>query len=195
MGCVAHLTRALTALENPVAKKKSSSTSAAPVATAPPPQGGAMALPEFLSLLSRKVPSANLSKALAMLKAERFELFAQAEGDYIVGVVKSQTNPDLVYACKLTSSGAYSCCTQNLFRCGGLQGGLCKHLLVLVVGLTKAGKLDGARVDGWVAASRMHRPLLDKDAMTAIFLRYKGAEAGEIDWRPTETIPEDYYAL
>ena len=31
--------------------------------------------------------------------------------------------------------------------------------------------------------------------MSAIFLRYKGAEAGEIDWRPTETIPEDYYSL
>jgi hypothetical protein len=25
-------------------------------------------------------------------------------------------------------------------------------------------------------------------------LMYRGAEAGEIDWRPTETIPEDYFA-
>jgi hypothetical protein len=31
--------------------------------------------------------------------------------------------------------------------------------------------------------------------MSATFLRYKGAEAGEVDWRPTETIPEDYYTL
>jgi hypothetical protein len=30
--------------------------------------------------------------------------------------------------------------------------------------------------------------------MSTTFLRYKGAEAGEIDWRPTETMPEDYYA-
>jgi len=35
---------------------------------------------------------------------------------------------------------------------------------------------------------------LDKEAMSAILLRYKGAEAGEIDWRPTETLPEDFYA-
>jgi hypothetical protein len=31
--------------------------------------------------------------------------------------------------------------------------------------------------------------------MSATFIRYKGAEAGEVDWRPTETIPEDYYAF
>ena len=28
-----------------------------------------------------------------------------------------------------------------------------------------------------------------------VFLRYKAAEAGEIDWRPTETIPEDFYTF
>jgi hypothetical protein len=31
--------------------------------------------------------------------------------------------------------------------------------------------------------------------MTEAFLQYKGAEAGEVDWRPTETIPEDFYAV
>jgi hypothetical protein len=31
--------------------------------------------------------------------------------------------------------------------------------------------------------------------MADLFLRYNGAEAGEVDWRPTETIPEDYYAM
>jgi len=31
--------------------------------------------------------------------------------------------------------------------------------------------------------------------MSQTFLKYKGAEAGEIDWRPTETVPEDYYAF
>ncbi|MHB8898287.1 MAG: hypothetical protein ACYC6Y_06030 [Thermoguttaceae bacterium] len=29
------------------------------------------------------------------------------------------------------------------------------------------------------------KPELDKDVMSETFLRYKGAEAGEIDWRPT----------
>ena len=74
-----------------------------------------------------------------MLRAEQFRLYAKVEADHLVGVVKSQTNPDLVYSCRLASDGTYSCGTQNLRACGGLQGSPCKHLLVLIVGLTKAG--------------------------------------------------------
>jgi hypothetical protein len=95
----------------------------------------------------------------------------------------------------LGADGAFACCTQNLRPCGGLHGKLCKHLLVLLVGLAKAGQLDPTTAEHWAQASRKQRPVLDKDAMSETFLRYKGAEAGEIDWRPTETIPEDYYAL
>jgi hypothetical protein len=136
-----------------------------------------------------------LSKALKMLKAERFQLFSEVKPDSLLGIVKSQTDKDLVYSCRLCSDGSFSCCTQNLKPCGGLQGSLCKHLLVLIVGLTKAEQLDPATVDKWVNASKSQKPAIDKDVMSETFLRYKGAEAGEVDWRPTETIPEDYYAL
>src|SRR3569832_1332748 len=111
------------------------------------------------------------------------------------GVVKSQTDADLVYACQLTKSGEFFCCTQNLNHCGGLRGALCKHLLVLAVGLTQSGQLDPSLAHAWATASRKKKPALDKDTATATFVRYKGAEAFYFDWRPTETIPEDYYAL
>jgi hypothetical protein len=111
------------------------------------------------------------------------------------GVVKSQTDPDLVYACRIESDGHYACCTQNLNICGGLRGSICKHLLVLIIGLVKAGELDPSTIDGWVAKTRSVKPELDKEKMGEIFIRYKGAEAGEVDWRQTETVPEDYYAL
>jgi hypothetical protein len=149
----------------------------------------------FMKRLEDSTDPARLSKALAMLKAERFQLFSQVTDDLVVGVVKSQTDPDLVYSCRLTSAGDFSCCTQNLHPCGGLRGALCKHLLVLIVGLTNGAQLDPNSIHNWVKASRKKKPVLDKDATSETFLRYKGAEAGEIDWRPTETIPEDYYAL
>jgi uncharacterized protein YjbI with pentapeptide repeats len=156
---------------------------------------GSMDFGTFFEQLGDKVEEGRLSKALAMLKADRFQLFADVKVDALTGVVKSQSNADLVYSCRLAADGKFGCCTQNLNPCGGLRGALCKHLLVLVVGLTKAGQLDPATVDAWVNASKRQKPDLDKDAMSETFLRYKGAEAGEIDWRPTETIPEDYYAL
>jgi hypothetical protein len=50
-------------------------------------------------------------------------------------------------------------------------------------------------IDAWIAKTHSVKPQLDRDNMGEIFLKYKGAEAGEIDWRPTETIPEDFYAM
>ena len=60
---------------------------------------------------------------------------------------------------------------------------------------TQGDQIDATTVDDWVEASRISKPDLDKDVMSETLLRYKGAEAGEVDWRPTETVPEDYYAF
>ncbi|MBN9521702.1 pentapeptide repeat-containing protein [bacterium] len=166
--------------------------------TPPPPPAakpGSLDFPTFVQNLGNKVEAARMQKATAMLKAERFQLFADVTDDSVVGVVKSQTAKDLVYSCRLAADGAFACCTQNLRPCGGLRGGLCKHLLVMILGLAKAESLDPATADGWVDASKAKKPAIDEDVMSEAFLRYKGAEAGEVDWRPTETIPEDFYAV
>ncbi|QEG32165.1 Secreted effector protein pipB2 [Gemmata obscuriglobus] len=156
---------------------------------------GSLDFDTFLKELPRKVDPSRIEKAADMLKAERFQLFADVTDTHLVGVVKSQSYSDLVYSCRLASDGTFCCGTQNLNVCGGLKGALCKHLLVLVVGLAKSGKLDPAAADNWVTASKAHKPTLNKDALSETFLKYKGAEAGEIDWRPTETVPEDFYAM
>ncbi len=149
----------------------------------------------FLKALELRVDKAKIDKATKMLKAERFKLFNDVAETHLAGVVKSQTDPDLVYACRIEADGAYACCTQNLNICGGLRGSICKHLLVLIIGLVKAGELDPSIIDEWVSKSNDTKPALNKETMGEIFIRYKGAEAGEVDWRPTETVPEDYYAV
>jgi uncharacterized protein YjbI with pentapeptide repeats len=161
----------------------------------PPPKSGTRDFESFLEQLNNKVEQARMQKAGSMLKAERFQLFADVKDDALTGIVKSQTDKDLVYSCRLAADGAFGCCTQNLRPCGGLRGALCKHLLVLIIGLAKAGQLDAATVDHWIELSKSRKPAIDEDSMSATFLRYKGAEAGEVDWRPTETIPEDFYAM
>jgi uncharacterized protein YjbI with pentapeptide repeats len=149
----------------------------------------------FYEKLQDSVDPVRLSNATKMLKADSFQLFAEAKADSLTGIVKSQSDSTLVYSCRLEADGSFACCTQNLNVCGGLRGALCKHLLVLIIGLAKAGQVDPTNLDVWIRASRLQKPVLDKDVMSETFLRYKGAEAGEVDWRPTETIPEDYYAL
>jgi len=172
-----------------MARKTVSVGSGTPAATA------SIDLPGFIKKLGASTDPSRMSKVTKMLRAERFQLFSSVTDEAVLGVVKSQTDADLVYACQLTKSGDFFCCTQNLNHCGGLRGALCKHLLVLAVGLTQSGQLDPGLAHAWATASRKKKPALDKDTATATFVRYKGAEAGEVDWRPTETIPEDYYAL
>lgn len=149
----------------------------------------------FKKQLERATDRARMSKATDMLRAARFQLFSEIGDDHVTGVVKSQTDPSLFYACKLDKNGRYMCCTQNLNVCGGLRGKPCKHLLVLLIGLVKSGGADANLFSTWAKNVGGKAASLDKDAMSATFVKYKGAEAGEIDWRPTETIPEDYYAF
>jgi len=156
----------------------------------------AVDVPALITQLARTTDNARMNKALDMLRAERFQLFTELNDDHLTGVVKSQTNSSLFYACKIDKNGNFMCCTQNLVRCGGLGKSLpCKHLLVLMVGLAKSGGADATVLSGWAKNVSSSKLKIDKDAMSATFIKYKGAEAGEIDWRPTETIPEDYYAL
>src|SRR5205823_502561 len=108
--------------------------------------------------------------------------------------VRSQKKADLVYSCHLNARGRYGCCTPDLAPCWGMRGQLCKHLLVLIVGLTKSGALDAGTTAAWVTAIGRKGPSLHEELLSDTLVIYKGAEAGEIDWRPTETIPEDYFA-
>lgn len=152
-------------------------------------------VPSFLEALNVRIgDQSRIKKAMKMLKKDGFELFNDVSDDQVVGVVKSQTDHSLVYACRLQADGSFCCCTQNLNVCGGLRGRACKHLLVLLIGLVQQGELDPVTVDRWLDKHLDTKPQLDRDAMGDVFLKYKGAEAGELDWRPTETTPEDFYA-
>jgi uncharacterized protein YjbI with pentapeptide repeats len=165
---------------------------AAPAAAVPT---GPLDFDGLLEFVANSVEASRLANARKMLKAERFQLFADVTPDQLIGIVKSQSTKDRVYSCRLVKDGSFACCTQNLKPCGGLQGAVCKHLLVLAIGLAKAGAIDPTTVARWLDASKAHKPELDSEVMSAAFLKFKGAEAGDIDWRPTETIPEDFYAM
>ena len=107
-------------------------------------------LPGLIKKLTANTDASRMQKVTKMLRADRFQLFAEVTDDHLTGVVKSQTDGDLVYACRLSKSGEFFCCTQNLKHCGGLRGALCKHLLVLIdrpgaVGRARPGA--GARVE------------------------------------------------
>ncbi len=166
-----------------------------------PRPGPAASVPLATVLIARlySVMDPKLRKrTLDMLKAGTNQLYAHVGPDFVRGIVRSQRDEDLYYSCVLTDGGAYICCTPDLSPCMGLRGVPCKHLMVLLIGLARSGKLDMASVDRWVVAANGKKPVLDdltRNHVADNLLQYQGMQAGEVDWRPTETIPEDFYAL
>jgi BRCT domain type II-containing protein len=159
------------------------------------PMKASLDFPAFISALYGTVDQGKLGRALAMLKAERFQLYVRLGDERLVGVVRSQTGVGTVYAPWLTPEGHYGCSTPELSDCMGLQGSPCKHLLVLLVGLARTGQMAPDTAFSWIRAAGGKRPGSDQELAADTFLQYKAAQAGEIDWRPTETIPEDFYAF
>jgi hypothetical protein len=154
----------------------------------------AVSFDAFMAFVKEKADAGKLTRALDMLKEERFQLYTKIETHQLVGIVGSQKKEDLIYSCHLSARGRYGCCTPDLVPCWGMRGELCKHLLVLIIGLTKGGAVEAATMKEWVGAVGSKGPYLHEELVSDTLLMHKGAEAGEIDWRPTETIPEDYFA-
>ncbi|MCI0704899.1 MAG: pentapeptide repeat-containing protein [Planctomycetia bacterium] len=152
----------------------------------------------LMARLHATIDEKRMQRTLDMLKKERNQIFSVVEPTMVRGIVRSQRDIDTVYSCVLTEDGTYSCGTPDMAQCMGLSNEPCKHLLVLLIGLSRAGELDPATADKWIVAAKTKNPRWNKTVQNYIadsFLKYKGAQAGEIDWRPTETIPEDFYAM
>ena len=64
----------------------------------------------------------------------------------------------------------------------------------LVVDVGEA-TLSVAASGGTVDLPVRDRVALDTEKLSQTFIKYKGAQSGTLDWRPVETLPEDYYAL
>lgn len=154
-----------------------------------------MDFPRLVVKLRNNVDAKKLDRAIKMLKKESYDLYASISDSRVSGIVKSQTLSGQYYAPWISEDGKYSCYDGEMYQCMGLQGKICKHILVLLLGLTRSGELDMQKAYDWTLSARGKGPKNDEDESATALLRYKGVEAGEVDWRPTETVPEDFYLL
>lgn len=157
--------------------------------------GAALDFPTFINQLFTCAERGKVGRALDMLRKGRFQLYAHVDPERLVGVVRSQSGSGTVYASWLTKDGHYGCSQPSLDDCMGLQGSTCKHLVVLVVGLARTQQITMEDALAWMRRAKDFSPGTDTKLCAETLIQYKGAEAGEVDWRPTETIPEDFYAL
>lgn len=163
-------------------------------------ESGSSPLAEFVVALPSLTDSKRIERALDMLRKQSMQLYSDVADDHVAGIVRSQTGFSDYYSTRLSADGRYSCCDSGLNWCMGMQGKPCKHLLVLLLGLVQSGELPVASAKTWLANTRQPKsrraPAGEniQQLLADTILRYKAAQAGEVDWRPTETVPEDYYA-
>jgi len=156
---------------------------------------GELDFPTFINQLYACGDKGKVGRALDMLRKDRFQLYAHVQPEHLVGVVRSQSGSGSVYASWLDKDGRYGCSQPDLEDCMGLQGSTCKHLMVLVVGLARTNQMTMAQALAWMRAAKDESPRKNTTLCAETLIQYKGAQAGEVDWRPTETIPEDFYAF
>ncbi|MCK5889371.1 MAG: hypothetical protein KAG19_05455 [Methylococcales bacterium] len=148
-----------------------------------------------LVLQLRNVVNANkLDRAIKMLQEESYNLYTDITDDEVAGIVQSQTNVGY-YAPWINKEGQYACCDEEISGCFGLGGQLCKHILVLLLGLAHQGEISVEQALEWATTAKPKKPSKNEDKSAFMLLRYKGVKTGQVDWRPTETIPEDFYLM
>ncbi len=157
---------------------------------------GSLDFSSFVGNLFGLIDKRKADRAMKMLKSEKHQLYSKLDEASLIGIVRSQTSESVIYVPWINSEGKYGCCDGGLGNCMGQQDRRpCKHLLVLLIGLTHAGKISPELANSWMQKTAGKGPRKNDDFIATVLLEYKGAQAGEFDWRPTETVPEDYYAF
>jgi len=137
-----------------------------------------------------------ITRAINMLRGQRNMLFIKSGKNAIHGIVRSQSHAGTEYATHIGDGGKYYCVSNTLSPCLGLQGAMCKHVILTIIAAAKDGKVDRAALTSWIQAALSQWPRLDETEAVSIFAEYKRGplELG-VDWRQVEVLPEDLVAF
>jgi hypothetical protein len=143
-------------------------------------------------LYNPDIPFSNLNyskleKANRMLRSEDFNLYSQLTTDTVFGVIKSQRDTDLLYACFSRADGSYSCQTQKLNPCGGLRGTICKHLIVLI-GQIANYPATIPLLQSWINLSLRKNPINSKSLTKHIFSLFEDSTSSIVPNLNSEVI-------
>jgi hypothetical protein len=129
-----------------------------------------------------------------MLRKEKHLMFIERTPEGIAGIVKSQTNKNLEYSVILNSDGNHICGTQNLRRCGGLRGGICKHCIMLTMAAVKSNMVTAEEGITWLSNSVGKYSTYNKPRAEDIFARFQNPTT-ELEFRSVEITAEDFMAF
>ena len=151
-------------------------------------------LPNFIYSAQRNLEWGKVNRAVKMLKKEKHLMFIERTPEGIAGIVKSQTNKALKYSVIVNENGSHVCGTQNLHRCGGLRGGICKHGIMLTMAAVKGNLITPEEGILWLQRSVGQYSVYNKQVASALFARCESPTL-DLEFRMVEINPEDFVAF
>lgn len=136
-----------------------------------------------------------IGRAGKMLGKEGSVLHVAIKADEIIAVVKSQTDENKEYATMITKDGEYQCFDRDMNHCLGLQGSMCKHVILTILAAAKASSHKMDELQRWTRSAIFNEPRRRKKEAERIFAEYELSKIGKVEWRPVLLLPEDLMAL
>jgi hypothetical protein len=125
-----------------------------------------------------------------MLSRKNLVVRGVVTGERVTGSLCTFTQ---THTCSVDSAGRFSCCNDALTSCSKVATQPCPHLCVLLTCLVIDGSLAPERALALLRATRRRKATTDRDVLAA--RRLQLLEAPIVDWRPSQMLPEDHYAL
>jgi uncharacterized protein YjbI with pentapeptide repeats len=163
------------------------------VSTSGDPNEGVENFDALMGALAGLIGHNRSSPLYALNNAHVVPLWSEGDEDGVRGVVPESAKSTTFRACRLTSAGAHECCKQDFTLCTDAGKGMCQHVLVLLLDLARRERIALADALRWARLSLAHDRSADPEILARVFASY--AESTQTDYRPNETLPEDYYAL
>nr|MDO8119379.1 hypothetical protein [Candidatus Sigynarchaeota archaeon] len=137
-----------------------------------------------------------IARAFKMIANEKNVMVVHREWEKIMGVVRSQRTPTKVqYATQLDSDGNYWCYSNDIEPCKGMDGTICKHILLTLIGVVKEDLIPMEEIRGWLKKAVFKKPGDDVERARWIFDNYQLLKVENVEWRPIELMPEDFMGL
>jgi len=137
-----------------------------------------------------------VARAIDMLRSQQNMLHIKSSDHAVNAIVKSQTDEDIEYATCIGEDGRYYCVSNTLDACLGMQGTICKHIILTVLAAAKDGRVPREVLSSWIQATLDNEAVIDPDEATTMFCECKNGplELGK-GWRDVTILPEDLVAF
>jgi hypothetical protein len=136
-----------------------------------------LSIAQWLNRLAEKIGRAKFKNGLTVLNKAGTSLYSEVGETVIAGVVSCGGQ---LFACGVGDQTGFGCVSSMGDNCKGQSGGVCKHLMALLLGLISVNKITARHVFNLL--ENTSSPRMTKVELTPLIVRYRRSQNGAEEW-------------